>query len=127
MGWSSTTSAAWVSPRGVAVDSNGSVVVAGISGDGNLFIVRYLEDGSRDSSFSGDGVVTGGLPPALAVSSVAVDSQDRDRRSAAPVIGGLTEWFAARYLANGTLDTSFGGDGVVGLQWLASVLGGGDR
>lgn len=48
--------------RGVDIDPDGRIVVAGETqvngGETQMFILRLLEDGSFDNSFSGDGVLT---------------------------------------------------------------------
>jgi uncharacterized delta-60 repeat protein len=107
-------------PFGVAIDSQGRIVVAGAStaGDGYDFAVaRLLSDGSLDSSFSSDGKRLQSfdngtlLDQALAV---ATDSQDRvvatgySARSSDP---GDSDFAIARYTTSGSLDTSFSTDG----------------
>jgi len=98
---------------GVAVQADGKIVVAGSSG-GDFALARYNTDGALDTSFSGDGKQT-------------TDFAARDDGGAAVALqgdgkivvsGGSGEPFAgngdfalARYNADGSLDTSFAGDG----------------
>ena len=112
--------------RAVVVQPDGGVVVAGTSdhsGAGRLFtVVRFLSDGRLDPGFDGDGVVTTAFDGNLRneANAVALDSQDRivvagvtyANPNAQPLIGHAA---VARYLPDGTLDTSFGGDGTVSI------------
>jgi uncharacterized delta-60 repeat protein len=99
----------------VAIRPDGRIVAvggaAGGSGTGEFAVVRYATDGSLDASFDGDGMVTtpiaGGGDDAR---SVAI--QPNGKMAVAGTDSG--ERFAVvRYLADGSLDDSFGGDGIV--------------
>jgi uncharacterized delta-60 repeat protein len=105
------------SASSVAIDSRGRIVAAGSKcnwtdppAEGGEVIgcefalVRYLPNGSPDSSFDGDGQLTTELGGSYA-NSVAIDSQDR-----IVAAGGST---IARYRRNGTLDPSFGDGGAI--------------
>ncbi|WP_300329058.1 DUF4347 domain-containing protein, partial [Accumulibacter sp.] len=102
---------------GVAVQSNGRIVLAGYSynGSNNDFaVVRYNSDGTLDTTFSGDGKLT----TAISTSNddayaVLVQSDGKIVVVGSSLIGG-TNWdfAAARYNSDGTLDTSFSGDGL---------------
>lgn len=106
---------------GVAVDSQGRIVVAGkIDPAGadatSTLVARFLPDGSLDPSFSGDGLLEfdgSGLNQTDEANDVAVDSQDR------PVLVGYAsngvdlDSMAARITTAGALDPSYGGgDGI---------------
>jgi uncharacterized delta-60 repeat protein len=95
--------------RGVALLS-GKFVAVGCGGAGGDFaLARYNTDGSLDTSFSGDGKqTTGGFPGFDSAGGVAVQGDGR-----IVVVGGAgNRVFAlARYNPDGTLDTSFSGDG----------------
>ena len=95
--------------NGVALQANGKVVVVGGSG-GDFALARYNPNGSLDTSFSGDGkqrTVFGGSFGALAVAL-----QPNGKIVAVGVAGSNFGDFAlARYNPNGSLDTSFSGDG----------------
>jgi uncharacterized delta-60 repeat protein len=115
-------------PVALAIDSQGRILVVGNTS--SPFVIRYLPDGSRDTSFGNDGEVdtdfalpiAAGEPgaprhPGSGATAIAVDSQDR------PVIGGVFESeaeslcgyvrspFVARLTISGALDTTFGGRG----------------
>ena len=106
----------------VVLQADGKIVVAGSAGSSypvsDFMLARYREDGSLDSSFGGDGIVTtdlGGSDTALAA-AVQPDGKI--------VVGGYSEGrlAIARYRADGSLDTSFGGDGMA-----TPAVGGGIR
>jgi uncharacterized delta-60 repeat protein len=94
----------------VAIQPNHKIVAAGFTGAGDDFaLARYNLDGSLDTSFDGDGKVTtdfGGLDGAL---GVAIQP---DRKIVAAGFTG-DDFSLARYNLDGSLDTSFGGDGKV--------------
>lgn len=100
----------------VAVQSDGKIVAVGSASSGFAFAVaRYQPNGSLDAGFAGTGKVMttfgGGSAEASAV-ALASDGKIVVAGSAAP--GGFCCQFAlARYNTNGSLDTSFDGDGRV--------------
>jgi uncharacterized delta-60 repeat protein len=95
------------SATGVALQSNGKIVAVG----GGFTLARYNPDGSLDPSFSGDGLQT----TPFAYSSVAAVAIQDDGKIV--VVGGtggegrFRDFAIARYNPNGSLDTSFSGDG----------------
>ncbi len=104
------------SARSVAIDSHGRVVAAGywceLAGcDWNLALARYDHDGSLDGSFGRGGRVRSGLT--FAPRAVAIDSRDRIVVAGSSAARGEARFALARYKPNGTLDRSFGSDGVV--------------
>lgn len=127
-------------PVDIAVDSQGRVLVDGGfvqyplgQGQDEIFVDRYLPDGSLDAAFGNGGEVTTtfGVPQPtpgsgeiqswrtqLFATTLAVDPEDR------PVVGGAyaaTVTFCGyqyaplvgRLTTNGTVDTSYGGKGYV--------------
>ena len=95
--------------RAVAVQSDGKIVVAG--GDEDFELARYTKDGTLDTGFGGDGKVTTDFGDDDE-SARAVVVQPNGKVVAAGKSGSL--FVLARYNADGTPDTSFGGgDGVV--------------
>ena len=102
----------------LVLQPDGKLVVAGESG-GDFALARYNPDGSLDTSFSGDGVVTtdfagwGDVAYAVALQSdgriVAAGSAYAEHEFYED-----TPFFAlARYQADGTPDPAFSGDGIV--------------
>ena len=104
--------------RSVIVQDDGRIIVAGYSYDfttREFAMVRFNTDGSLDNSFDTDGIVT---------SSIGSGSTDDAAYSAALqddgkiVVAGYTngtsyDYAVVRYNINGSLDFSFGTDGIV--------------
>jgi uncharacterized delta-60 repeat protein len=106
--------------RGVVVDSQGRVVVAGESWNGSdddFAVARYTSAGVLDTSFSTDGKLTTAIGSSNDIGrSVAVDSDDRvvvagSSYGVTPV--GDYDFAVVRYTSTGVLDASFSTDGMV--------------
>ncbi|MEN9678359.1 MAG: hypothetical protein RIS76_4255 [Verrucomicrobiota bacterium] len=101
----------------VAVQSDGKIVVAGTTGL-DFALVRLTASGALDTTFSGDGKATlnfdGGTDIAYGVALTA-DGRIVVAGSAGGTTGfpPSTHFAAARFHANGSLDSSFGGGGWV--------------
>jgi len=100
----------------VAVQADGRIVVvgaaAGPSVTGEFAIARYETDGTLDGTFGDGGMVTTPIAPGGDDEAYAVAIQENGRI----VVAGTDSWqrFAVvRYLPHGTLDASFGGNGIV--------------
>ncbi|WP_300337528.1 putative Ig domain-containing protein [Accumulibacter sp.] len=103
---------------GATVQADGRILVTGrsdVGGYPDYSLARYNSNGTLDTSFAGDGKVTTAIGPLTDNSySVAVQSDGRI------LVGGFSWMYAThsdfavvRYLPDGTLDTSFSGDGKV--------------
>ena len=104
------------SAQAVAIDSQGRIVVAGFTDGGatggDWAVVRLLPDGSVDPSFSlGPGNSLSIGPGADLANAVALDPSGRILVAGRSVNGGHTDAVIARLNSEGTLDTSFDGDG----------------
>ncbi|WP_437680701.1 hypothetical protein [Sorangium sp. So ce131] len=114
------------SARAIAVDSRDRIIVAGqagAEGEGDLVVARFLSDGQLDTSFG-----TGGHR--------LIESPGSDERAAAVALlpdgrivvagdsnaGGNIDFQLVRLLADGSLDSSFGTEGVATIP----VTGGDD-
>jgi uncharacterized delta-60 repeat protein len=101
----------------LAVQADGKVVAAGdVAGDS--LVARYLPDGSLDSSFGTGGYAETSLPQTAKFASAAAVAVQPDGKI---VVAGTTgtlgtnvgpEFALLRYNPNGTLDTTFGTDGI---------------
>lgn len=116
--------------RGIALQPDGALVVAGSSnpGDGNRFaLLRYRPDGTPDTSFGTDGVTltdVGGTGHTSAAAALVVRPDATivaAGSSQAP--GGTSSFALAGYRPDGHLDTSFGTGGTT----LTQVGGAGDH
>ncbi len=102
---------------GVAIQSNGRIVVAGTvrDADYDFALARYTAGGSLDTSFSGDGRLTTSFGKDEEAAAVAIDPTDQ-RIVAVGWTGhivddGVGNFAFARYTSSGALDTSFGAAG----------------
>mgnify|MGYP006275055707 CR=1 FL=1 len=101
----------------IATQSDGKIIVGGFSSNGkneNFALVRYLQDGSLDTSFSNDGKLSTDLDGGADFGQ-ALWLQDDGKI----VVAGYdyqaanTNFQLVRYTTQGTLDTSFGNNGNV--------------
>jgi len=115
--------------RGIAIQPDGKIVAVGdhfdkfeVGGKDDFAVVRYRSNGSLDTTFSGDGKLTtnfGGFDQAL---DVALQSDGKIVVSGQMCNGGICDVAVARYTINGSLDSTFSGDGKV-----TTSFGGGDN
>jgi uncharacterized delta-60 repeat protein len=103
---------------GVAIQANGKIVAAGTAGStefsGKFALARYNLDGSLDATFSGDGKATTEFTAGEqdVAFGVAIQANGKIVVAGGGDIGG-PRFALARYRRNGTLDTTFSGDGKV--------------
>ncbi|MGK0440331.1 MAG: putative delta-60 repeat protein [Pseudohongiellaceae bacterium] len=103
--------------QSLALQSDGKILLAGYfddeAGDVDFTLVRYNTDGSLDTSFSGDGMLTTAVGSGEDKAySVVVQSDDKI------VVGGYSyngtdnDFAVVRYNSDGSLDTTFDTDGI---------------
>ena len=101
----------------VAAAQDGSVVVVGqrvTLQATTWFVIRLRSDGTRDTSFGANGVVVTDFGRRFEhATTVAIGSDGRILVGGSVTDGANESWALARYLNDGALDTSFGGDGRV--------------
>ncbi len=105
------------SAQAAKIQSDGKIIAAGstvIDGFSNFALVRYNTDGSLDNSFNNNGIVTTLVGQRCAISSISIQSDEKI------VVGGFTtdtnfteQFTVARYNTDGSIDTTFGNNGVV--------------
>ena len=100
-----------VQPDGRIVASGFALVAAGEGTDTVFMTARYLVDGTLDPSFGTGGIVHTDFPEERHDASRGVILQPDGKLVVHGNTGG--HMAAARYLSDGSLDTSFGGDGTV--------------
>jgi uncharacterized delta-60 repeat protein len=116
-----TVSSSSTYPWAVAIQANGSMIVAGEflpAGSLNAYILGYTPGGSLDSTFGSGGIATlGNVSRFHAITVVPATSPVHANEILAA--GDMSEPFAAfgsfliaLYQPNGTLDTSFGSEGL---------------
>jgi uncharacterized delta-60 repeat protein len=109
---------------GVVIQPDGKIVVSGGTrptggGPSRFAVARYNPNGTLDTAFSGDGKLTTGFGGGDSHGTdVALQADGKIVEVGGTGIGSVNghccrkEWFAvARYNPDGTLDTSFSGDG----------------
>jgi uncharacterized delta-60 repeat protein len=100
------------SASGMVLQPDGKIVVVGNIGS-SWFVMRYLPNGTLDSTFSGDGMATfSNALYGLHASDVALQSDGKI------VVAGMiytspSDFMLARVTPSGALDTSFGNSGYV--------------
>jgi len=105
--------------RTVAVQSDGKILtagVAGFNGVANFALARYNSDGTLDASFGTGGKVTTAFDFPGSFGRVFTVVRQPDGKFVAvgsTVINLFANFALARFNANGTLDASFGTDGIV--------------
>jgi uncharacterized delta-60 repeat protein len=101
----------------VVMQADGKLVAAGYSynasGNKNISLVRYNTNGSLDSSFNGNGKIITAVSVASNVANAVVVQSDGKLVIAGYSYNasGNTDFALIRYNTNGSLDTSFDGDG----------------
>jgi uncharacterized delta-60 repeat protein len=107
---------------GVVLRPDGSIVVAGSAGRTNhkFALAAYETDGTLDTSFGGDGKVTTDFTPVFDGATALTVRPDGTLVAAGSARRGA-RFALAQYEADGTLDTSFGGDGKVTTNFTADL------
>jgi len=113
---------------GVAVTANGRIVVAGQTPDvfpnHGVRLARLMPDGSNDPSFGSDGYAE--LFPAFDFYPRSLALQPDGRILVGGTdLTGLGRLVVVRFLADGSLDPSFGSGGIAGVDFAPARAGGG--
>ncbi|RMD52107.1 hypothetical protein D6827_00705, partial [Candidatus Parcubacteria bacterium] len=99
----------------VAIQTDGKIVVAGYANNGfnnDFAVIRYNSDGTLDASFDGDGKVTTAIGFGDNYGySVAIQTDGKIVVAGYALINGQYDFAVVRYNSDGSLDTSFDGDG----------------
>ncbi|MEH2443788.1 putative Ig domain-containing protein, partial [Nostoc sp.] len=93
---------------GIALQGDGKILVAGVSGN-NFAVVRYNSEGTLDSSFGSAGKVNTNLGSTDIAYSIALQGDGKI------LVAGVSgnNFAVVRYNSEGTLDSSFGSAGKV--------------
>ena len=100
----------------VAIQRDGKIVVAGKAYNGtdyDIAVVRYNANGSLDSTFAGDGIATLGIGAHDDQATAVAVQRDGKIVVGGDFDNGLNyDMSVVRYNANGSLDSTFDGDGI---------------
>ena len=108
------------SAYGVAIQGDGKIVLAGYanqlaSPNPNVFaVLRFTSAGSLDTTFSGDGIAMTAIGSSDdRAQDLAIQSDGRIVAVGFSIVGGNQQFAFARYMRDGSLDTSFGSSGTL--------------
>jgi uncharacterized delta-60 repeat protein len=95
----------------IAVQPDGAIVIAGTTGT-QVFLARYHSSGSADQGFGDGGRLTTSTGGANnAVKDMVLQPDGRIVMAGSTTVGGETRGFLIRLNSDGTLDSTFDGDG----------------
>jgi uncharacterized delta-60 repeat protein len=100
----------------LAIQSDGKIVAAGVangSRDSKFALTRYHPDGSLDDTFGGDGKVVTNLTRGEDFASDLVIQPDGKIVATGRAGGSRGRFATVRYETDGSLDVTFGDDGIV--------------
>lgn len=98
--------------RTVALQTDGKIVVGGDSAN-QFTLARFNSDGSPDTTFDGDGIVTRTIGTSSFGRDLIIQTDGKIILAGQANIGGVITAALARYNPDGTPDTTFDTDGVV--------------
>jgi uncharacterized delta-60 repeat protein len=108
------------SVAGIAALPDGRILVAATGNQGEAVVRRFDRSGGRDESFGSDGSATLEDPSrSFFVSSMVLQPDGRIVIAGGESSAAGQGFFAARFLPDGTLDTTFGGAGFVTTDFAA--------
>ena len=103
--------------RSMTLQSDGKIIVAGWTRNGvnnNFALIRYNSDGSLDTSFDSDGIVTTVVPIFSShIRDITLQADGKIVVIGDAQDGSGSDFAIVRYNTDGSLDTSFGGSGIV--------------
>ena len=114
--------AAYETANAIVLQPDGKLVVAGVAQGSvasgfDFALTRYNADGSLDTTFGGDGIVTTPVGPDSKEDTANALVLQPDGKivaaGGASADGGRRDFALVRYNADGTLDTTFGSGGIV--------------
>jgi uncharacterized delta-60 repeat protein len=109
-------SGGWTATR-AALDSQGRIVVAGSGGTNTLsafgFVIRLGTSGAQDMTFGVNGMANVKFSGGAAITAVDALLIEADQKIVVGGANGDTNWSIGRLTTAGTIDTSFGNQGLV--------------
>ncbi len=102
--------------KSTVVQADGKIVAAGYSSDGfkdRFCLIRYNPDGTLDQSFGNSGIVITNFVSTSICSEIALQADGKIVAVGHTWGGSENEFALARYNTDGSLDNSFGNNGLV--------------
>ncbi|MCC6327391.1 MAG: PxKF domain-containing protein [Acidobacteria bacterium] len=100
-----------------ALQPDGKILAAGsyfAGPNGGFSLVRFNSDGTLDTAFDGDGIVTTPVPGSIGIAlSMALQPDGRIVTAGNATNGSTYDFTLFRYNGDGSLDTTFDGDGKI--------------
>lgn len=101
----------------IAVQSDGKIIIAGRVWDqlteSDFAAFRYLSDGTLDTSFGVNGIVTTDIKEEDAARCMAIQTDDKILLAGFASVSANGDFALVRYNADGTIDKNFGSGGMV--------------
>ncbi|HRC33421.1 MAG TPA: hypothetical protein PK736_08250, partial [Bacteroidia bacterium] len=101
----------------LTIQGDGKIILAGSSDNGNAYdiaLARYNTNGSLDTTFEGDGIVTTSIDTTSAFgSAIGIQSDGKIVVSGGHHNGTYSDFALVRYNNNGSIDSTFDSDGIV--------------
>ena len=109
-------------PNAIVLQNDGKIIVAGGTrssvGEMKFLLVRYTENGNLDPTFGDDGIVFTSIGSGNDwINDIALQNDGKFLVAGASDNGSENDFVVARYGTDGTLDTTFGIDGVVTIDF----------
>lgn len=99
----------------LTTDSSGDILIGG-SYDGEFAVVRYTADGQIDTSFGNSGMELISVGTDASAQEMMIDSQGRIVLMGYANTGSSNDFAVVRLNANGSIDTTFGNNGIFTLD-----------
>jgi uncharacterized delta-60 repeat protein len=100
-------------PYAMVLDSQGRILLAGYSTDAGFALARYTAEGLLDSSFGNQGLIITPIGSHARARAISLDSTGHVLLAGYSYNGNDNDIALVRYQTDGSLDTSFGSDGIV--------------
>ena len=113
-GYNTTSPGTNDSINSIAFDGSGNIVAGGtatVGGVTGFAVARYTSNGALDTSFGTNGFNTTTRGTGDYIASIAIDASGRIVAGGNSTIGGNNVFTVARYLSNGSVDSTFGTNG----------------
>ena len=99
--------------RDIALQPDGRIVAAGSNSNTDVDMVRYNSNGSLDTTFDTDGIVTTTVGSNSYANAIILQTDNRIILAGGVKNGVNYDFAMFRYNANGTFDTTFSSDGII--------------